>query len=107
MSLIISGRDRLLISHAILDELLMVLARKFSRDLEELARVAVFFSDHAEVVRPRSRLHILAGDPDNRVLECSATGKADLLVTGDRAMLKLRRYGVTRIITLRDYLQHS
>jgi hypothetical protein len=36
------GVDKLVISKAIVDELLGVLARKFSRDADELARVAVF-----------------------------------------------------------------
>lgn len=84
-----------------------MLARKFSRDPEELSRFALFLTDLAEVVQPRSRLRVLAGDPDNRILECATTGNADLIVTGARAMLKLHRYGITRIATLRDYLQLS
>ena len=40
-------KTRAVISKPILDELLGILARKFSRDAEELARVAVFLSDLA------------------------------------------------------------
>jgi putative PIN family toxin of toxin-antitoxin system len=81
-----------------------VLGRKFSRDNEELARVALFLSDLAEHVEPRSRLHVLADEPDNRILECAVAGRADLIVTGDRAMLGLRTYESTRIIALRAFL---
>ena len=42
LSRIIAERDELILSKPILDELLAVLARKFSRDAEELARVALF-----------------------------------------------------------------
>jgi len=42
---IIEGKDQLLISKPILDELLGILARKFSRDAEELAHVAVLISE--------------------------------------------------------------
>ena len=49
-------QDVLLISAPILDELLGVLARKFARDGEELARIAIFLSDLAVTVRPRTRL---------------------------------------------------
>ena len=42
---IIEEQDQLVISKPILDELLGILARKFSRDAEELAHVAVFVSD--------------------------------------------------------------
>jgi predicted nucleic acid-binding protein len=38
---VIAGTDHLVLSKPILDELLGVLARKFSRDREALARVAV------------------------------------------------------------------
>lgn len=41
---VIEGIDRLIISSAIIKELLTVLSRKFGRDKEELAHVAVFFS---------------------------------------------------------------
>jgi len=38
---IVEKQDQLFLSKAILDELLGVLARKFSRDKEEIARVAL------------------------------------------------------------------
>ena len=42
---ILDGEDELLVSRAIIDELLTVLARKFARDADELGRVAVFLTD--------------------------------------------------------------
>jgi putative PIN family toxin of toxin-antitoxin system len=101
---IIDGVDELIISKAIIDELLGVLARKFSRDVDELARVAVFLTDLASVARPRRRLEVLTDDPDNRILECALTGDADAIVTGDRAMLELRIFRGVRLISLREYL---
>ncbi|MBI3044233.1 MAG: PIN domain-containing protein [Betaproteobacteria bacterium] len=47
---IIEEHDQLLLSKPILDELLGVLARKFSRDAEELARTAVLLSELALTV---------------------------------------------------------
>ena len=44
----IEGRDQLLISKPIVDEVLEVIARKFARDPEELARVAVLLADLAD-----------------------------------------------------------
>ncbi len=104
LSRVIEGKDQLLISRAIIDELLGVLARKFSRDREELARVAVILADIAELVRPKHNLHVLADEPDNRILECAVEGRADVVVTGDRAMLALSRYSGVRLISLREYL---
>lgn len=101
---IIEERDQLIVSKPILDELLGVLARKFSREAEELARVAVLVSDLSITVRPRGRIRVVKDDPDNRVLECALAGRADLIVTGDRELLALGEYRGIRIITLRDYL---
>lgn len=107
MNRIIDGVDELIISKAIIDELLGVLARKFSKDADELARVAVFLTDLASVVRPRKKLQVLADEPDNRILECAVTGHANVIVTGDSAMLKLETFRGTNLISLRDYLDQE
>jgi putative PIN family toxin of toxin-antitoxin system len=101
---IIAGHDQLLASKPILDELLGILARKFSRDAEELAHVAVFLSELAVFVKPRRRLQVVKDEPDNRILECAIAGRAEAIVTGDHALLALREYEGVRIISLRDYL---
>ena len=102
---VIDSIDQLVVSKAIIDELLTVLAHKFAREADELARVAVFLSDLARVVHPRGRIDVLQDEADNRILECARTGKADLIVTGDRAMLELGHYREIKIISLRDYLE--
>jgi putative PIN family toxin of toxin-antitoxin system len=101
---IIEEQDVLLLSQPILDELLGVLARKFARDAEELARVAVFVTDLSVIVRPRTRLKVVADDPDNRILECAVSGRAEAIVTGDRALLALGKFKDVRLLTLAGYL---
>jgi uncharacterized protein len=102
---IVRQQDQLIISRPILDELLGVLGRKFARDAEELAHAAVFIAELGMLVRPRQELHVLADDPDNRILECAVAGRADAIVTGDQALLKLRKYRNVRILGLQDYLE--
>ena len=101
---IIEETDQLILSRPILDELLDVLGRKFARDVEELAHVAVFLSESAIIVAPKRRLRVVKDDPDNRVLECAVAGRAEAIVTGDKAMLALKRYEEIRMLGLRDYL---
>jgi len=101
---IIEEHDQLLLSKPILDELLGVLARKFSRDAEELARTAVILSELALTVRPRQKLRVVKDDPDNRVLECALAGRADAIVTGDSALLELGEFRSVRVISPREYL---
>lgn len=101
---IVEERDQLILSKPILNELLGILGRKFSRDAEELAHVAVFLSDLAQYVKPRRRLQVVKDEPDNRILECALTGRAIAIVTGDRALLALGEFHGVRIISLREYL---
>ena len=101
---IVEEQDQLVLSKPILDELLGVLGRKFSKDAEELAHVAVFLSELSLLVRPRQRFRVAADEPDNRILECAVAGRADAIVTGDRELLQLREYRGVRIISLREYL---
>ena len=101
---IVDECDELLLSPAILDETLDVLARKFARDPEMLAETAVFLTQLAVSVRPRLRLRVLADDADNRILECAIAGHADAVVTGDKAMLALGCVRAVRILTTGEYL---
>ena len=101
---IIEGKDVLLISREILDELLSILSKKFSRDVGELSRLALYLTEIAITIKPRKRMTILKDDPDNRVLECAVEGRADAVVTGDKALLQLKSYRNIRIITLREYV---
>jgi putative PIN family toxin of toxin-antitoxin system len=100
----VEGEAELVISRPIIHELLGVLARKFGREAEELARIAVFLAELADVVRPRRKIEVLGDDTDNRILECAIAGRADVIVTGDRAMLELGEYQGVRIMTLRAFL---
>lgn len=101
---IIDETDQLVLSRPIVDELLDVLARKFARDAEELAHVAVFVTELAVVVAPKRRLRVVKDDPDNRILECAVAGRAEVIVTGDKALLAIELYEKIRILTLREYL---
>jgi putative PIN family toxin of toxin-antitoxin system len=104
IDLVIDARVTLCISKEIILEVLGVLAQKFSKGPEELSRTAVFLSELAELVAPRKKLTVLDDEPDNRILECAVTGSADIIVTGDRAMLNLQMYQGIRVLSLRQFL---
>lgn len=105
ISRIIEGGDTLIISRAIIDEVLSVLSSKFSRDREAISHVAVYLSDLGEVVSPTKGIRILKDEPDNRILECALSGKVDAIVTGDKEMLNLREHQGVKIISLKAYLE--
>ena len=94
----------LYISKPIIDELLRVLEDKFNWNPDNLAIVAEWLDDNAILIESTETLHILTDEPDNRILECALAADADLIVTGDRAMLALHSIENTRIVSLADYL---
>lgn len=101
---VIAGDVELIISKSIIHEVLDVLSRKFDRNSEELARVAVYLADLGKIVQPKNKLAVLRDEPDNRILECAVVGRADVIVTGDQAMLALGKYKNVSIVTLKDFL---
>ena len=97
--------DSLSISKEIINEILSVLSSKFSRDREALSHVAVYLSEIVKLVIPTKRVRGLKNEPDNRILECALSGEADIIVTGDKEMLKLKECEGIRIISLKEYLR--
>jgi putative PIN family toxin of toxin-antitoxin system len=104
---IINGDDTLVISRDIIDEVLTVLARKFSKDSEALSKVAVNLADIGVLVSPAARLKIFDDESDNRILECAVAGGAEAIVTGDKAMLMLKKHQDIKIITLNEFLRRG
>ena len=101
---VIEENFSLMISKDIISEILRILADKFNRDKETLSRTAVYLLDVATIVKTNRKIKILRDDPDNRILECAAAGKADLIVTGDKEMLRLTEFEKIKIISLKDFL---
>mgnify|MGYP001070909545 CR=1 FL=1 len=58
-----------------------------------------------EWVEPKPTVRVLKDDPDNRILECASFGKADIIVTGDKEMLRLGEFNRVKIVSLREYLE--
>jgi putative PIN family toxin of toxin-antitoxin system len=97
--------DTLLISKDIINETLSVLSTKFHHDMEALSHLAVYLSEVAQMVEPvEIKLSVLKDEPDNRILECAISGKADAIVTGDKEMIILKEFKGIRIMSLKEYL---
>jgi predicted nucleic acid-binding protein len=60
----------------------------------------------AKVIKVFSCLEIITKDPsDNAILACALDGKADLIVTGDNHLLKLKKYKNIQILTSAEFLR--
>jgi len=65
----------------------------------------LFLADIGTIVKPRRRLVVLKDAADNRILKCALAGRAQAIVTGDKALLALMEYRGVRILSLADYLK--
>ena len=100
-----ANRFELHTSVAILTETAGVLRRKFGQDEDDIKQALRQISRAAVVSKPHSKLSIVDDDADNRILECALDTRADLVVTGDRHLLKLRRFEAIPIVRLADFLR--
>jgi putative PIN family toxin of toxin-antitoxin system len=92
-------------SIAILTETAGRLRQKFGQDEDDIKQALRHIARAAVVSKPTSKLSVVEDEPDNRILECALDGQADLVVTGDRHLLKLRRFRGIPIIRLADFLR--
>jgi putative PIN family toxin of toxin-antitoxin system len=92
-------------SIAILHETARKLRGKFGWEENRIAQLLKAIAKIATVIKTEPHLHILADDPDNRVLECALKAKADLIVTGDKHLLSLKRFQDIDIVTLSHFLE--
>lgn len=92
-------------SIAILHETARKLRGKFGWEENRIAQLLKAIGKIATVIKTEPHIHILADDPDNRVLECALKAKADLIVTGDKHLLSLKRFQDIDIVTLSHFLE--
>ncbi len=105
-----SRQSTVLVSKAILEEYLRVLAYpKFRLGEEEMrALIEEDLLPFVETVRVRQRLAVVRRRPaDNKFLECAANGQAEYLVTGDKDLRELGSHGKTPILTVGEFLERT
>jgi len=101
----VDGKVQLFVSEAILEETLGVMRDKFGRSAEQLEEARQAILSVADIVSERHILDIVKDDPDdNRILECALAAGADAIVSGDKHLLRLKRFEGISIITLREFL---
>lgn len=93
-----AGDIELLTSKPLLAELASILARrKFARHVAASAlsieEIVLGYAELTTIVEPAEITPKIAADPDDdQVLACALAARADLIVSGDEAVLNLKRY---------------
>jgi len=88
------------------EEVIRIMHMKFLRSEEtNKNRLSAFLEDVPRVVVSGKLCGVCRDPKDDFILECAVTGRADMIVTGDKDLLSLDPYGAIRILTPRQYLE--
>ena len=83
----------LVVSEEIIAETERILEDKFKWPRHNIDKFKRRLSDISENIKPGIKLEIIKErESDNRTLECAVSGDANLIVSGDKHLLKLKSY---------------
>jgi uncharacterized protein len=102
---VLERRCALVVSSSILAELARTLRDKFHTPEADIVAYVRQIGRIAEIVRPNRAVNVLRDEADNRVLECAEAGQVDLIVSGDRDLLRLKRHGAVPIVRPADFVR--
>lgn len=106
VELAIQGKIKVFTSTKILKELADVLIRDFGEFNESVFAYLAFVLKYAKVVETAEKVDIVKEDSDdNKIIECSIACKADYIVSGDKHLLRLKRYKETGIISAAELIR--
>lgn len=103
--LALEGRIELVTSPALLGEFGRILTTKFGWAREPAEEAVRQVARIGQVTEPSEQVCEIKADPaDDRVLEAALAGGAEVIVSGDRHLLRLRRWRSVRIVRPADLL---
>ena len=107
-SLLYLEKVRLLFSAELLDEINITvtkpkLKKYFSANAME--EMLLNLESYIELIEVKSNVKVCRDTKDNFLLALSKDGKADYLLTGDKDLLDLAKFGKTEILTISKFLE--
>jgi putative PIN family toxin of toxin-antitoxin system len=102
------GEITLCLSKDILDEYIRVLQRIGLKDENELEELLSLFSKGFNVLftTKTPKIRVVKDDPDDdKFIECAVALKADVIITGDRAIRAMGEYMGIKILTPQQFLK--
>ena len=89
----------------ILTETARILRSKFDQLEDDIRAALRIISRAATLLQPARNIAVLEDLPDNRILGCAVTAHANLVVTGDHHLLRLREFEDIPMVRLADFLR--
>lgn len=101
-----ADRYTVILSPFIVREFMEKLRDKFKVSEAERERIKRTVVRVAEIVQPKTVPVVIADDPDDdHILACAVEGKADILVSGNKHLLRLKEYNDIPIVRPMDFLR--
>lgn len=99
-------RHTIIISPWILKEVEEKLKKKFKLRVEEMERVLSFLRSEFNIIAPKGKKPDIVRDKDdNNILQIAEYTKAELIITGDKDLLVLKKFNSIQIINPREYME--
>ncbi len=102
------GKIESITCQEILDEFAekLIVKFKFSQEMTQAAVEEV--ASFSRVIKISKTLKVVEADPDDdMVIECAVVGNATHIVTGDKHLLSIARYGSIEIVNATDFVALS
>ncbi len=101
---LVLAEHSLLVSETILDELERALTDKLRAPARRAREIVAFIREHGEVVAPACPAPWPENDPDDRwIVAAALDGAADMLVTGDKELLRVNGEVTFQVVTPRGF----
>lgn len=98
----------LCLSKDILDEYIDVLQRVGLKDENEIGELLSFFAKGFNILFTTNvpQIKAVKDDPDDdKFIECAVALKADIVITGDKALITIGKYMGIKILTPQEFLK--
>ena len=107
LNLAIEGKISLFFSEPMFEEIRKILGgRKFRFTASQLLAVERELEAISGTVYPDKSIKIVKDDPDDDVfIECALAADADYIVSGDKHLLDLKRYGNIKIVNAAEFIE--
>lgn len=97
----------IIFSQELMDEFIEVSSRpKLMKYFEQsdLEKILENIDEFAEFIQVHSEVKFLNDSKDDFLLSLAVDGNADYLITGDKDLLEVKKYGTTEIISIAEFL---
>jgi putative PIN family toxin of toxin-antitoxin system len=107
-SLIFSGKIRLIFSLELIKEIEATMAKPKLKKYflsDGLVEMLTMFEPFINLVEVKSVVSVCRDPKDNFLLELAKDSKADYILTGDKDLLAIAKFGKTKIMTVTSFLE--